>query len=359
MQTLFIRGPSTTVRMAVLVIASIALMSIDHRWQSVEKVRGTLSSVLYPLQYTIDLPIRLFYWADETFSTHQSLLEKNREFEARHLENRVQLQKLNIIEKENDRLRGLLSATPKTTERLLISEIINVDLDPYRQLILLNKGRNNDVYQGQPIIDSQGVMGQVIHVAAQSSTAMLITDASHAIPVQIDRTGHRANAFGTGKIDQLDLRHLPHNIDIQLGDMLITSGLGGTFPPNYPVARITKIEREAGEPFATIEATPLALLDKTREALLVWRNTSIEVNTADQNNTDSDTTTEANGNLSEVKTTEKEKSSEKNSDEKDISAQKSTEGKTKKAIEQTIEKQKVDPQTDNKKKPAGIRGDRE
>jgi rod shape-determining protein MreC len=272
MQTLFTRGPSATFRMTVLITASIVLMTVDHRWHSLEHVRSALSSILYPLQYTIDLPIRLYYWSDEVFNTHYTLLEKNRNFEARHLENRVQLQKLDIIEKENDRLRKLLSATPKTTERLLISEIINVDVDPYRQLILLNKGSNSDVYQGQPIIDAQGIMGQVVHVSLLSSTAMLITDASHAMPVQIDRTGLRANAFGTGKIDQLDLRHLPHNVDIKVGDTLITSGLGGTFPPNYPVATITRVERPAGEPFAAIEAAPLALIDKSREVLLVWQN---------------------------------------------------------------------------------------
>jgi len=247
-------------------------MTIDHRWHSLELVRSTISGVLYPLQYTIDLPIRLFYWADETFSSQQALLEKNREYEARHLENRVQLQKLEIIEKENDRLRRLLSATPKSTERLLIAEIINVDVDPYRQLILLNKGSKSDVYQGQPIIDAMGIMGQVIHVGPVSSMAILLTDASHAIPVQVDRTGLRANAFGTGKIDQLDLRHLPHNADIQVGDMLISSGLGGTFPPNYPVAIVTSVERPDGEPFAAIEAKPLAQLDKSREVLLVWHN---------------------------------------------------------------------------------------
>lgn len=272
MQTLFIRGPSATFRMVVLVIASITLMTVDHRWQSLEIVRSALSSVIYPLQYTIDLPIRLYYWADEVLSTHQTLLEKNREFEARHLENRVQLQKLDIIEKENDRLRRLLSATPKSTERLLIAEIIDVDVDPYRQLIVLNKGASNGAHQAQPIIDAHGVMGQIVHVGPLSSTAMLITDASHALPVQIDRTGLRANAFGTGKTDELSLRHLPHNVDIQVGDTLITSGLGGVFPPNYPVAKITSVERPAGEPFATVLASPLAQLDTSREVLLVWRN---------------------------------------------------------------------------------------
>ncbi len=295
MQTLFLRGPSATVRMAVLLIASITLMTVDHRWHSVDMVRSALSSIIYPLQYTIDLPIRLFYWADESLSNQQSLLEKNREFEARHLENRVQLQKLDIIEKENQRLRKLLSATPKTTERLLISEIINVDVDPYRQLIVLNKGSNSDVYQGQPIIDAHGIMGQVIHVSPMASTAMLITDVSHAIPVQINRTGLRAIAIGSGKIDQLNLRHLPQSVDIKNGDLLITSGLGGTFPANFPVAIISKVERPAGEPFAVIEARPHAQLDKSREVLLVWRNkveqttTGLDDKNSDNDKTDSDT----------------------------------------------------------------------
>lgn len=272
MQTLFIRGPSATVRMAVLVIASIALMTVDHRWHSVDLVRSALSSLIYPLQYTIDLPIKLYYWADESLSSRQELLEKNRKFEARHLENRVQLQKLDIIEKENDRLRKLLGAIPKTTERLLIAEIVNVDVDPYRQLILLNKGSIDDVYQGQPIIDALGIMGQVVHVGPMSSTAMLITDASHAIPVQVNRTGLRAIAFGSGKIDQLNLLYLPHSADIKVGDLLITSGLGGTFPPNFPVAVVSKVEHPAGEAFSLIEAKPHAQLDKSREVLLVWRN---------------------------------------------------------------------------------------
>jgi rod shape-determining protein MreC len=298
--------------MVVLVVASIALMTVDHRWHSVDLVRSALSSIIYPLQYTIDLPIKLYYWADESLSSRQELLEKNREFEARHLENRVQLQKLDIIEKENDRLRKLLGAIPKTTERLLVAEIVNVDVDPYRQLILINKGSNNDVYQGQPIIDALGIMGQVVHVGPMSSTAMLITDASHAIPVQVNRTGLRAIAFGSGKIDQLNLLHLPHSVDIKVGDLLITSGLGGTFPPNFPVAIVSKVEHPAGEPFSLIEAKPHAQLDKSREVLLVWRNQpeqTKEDENADKDKKTSGETDSKNENTADDVTTEKEKKS--------------------------------------------------
>ena len=152
----------------------------------------------------------------------------------------------------------------------MIAEIVAVDVDPYRHFIVLNKGSKDRVYKGQPIIDAHGVMGQVIYVNAMTSTAMLITDVSHAIPVQIDRTGLRSVAFGTGQTDYLDLRHLPHNADIQVGDKLISSGLGERFPRNYPVAVITDIDRNTGETFIGVRAEPLAQLDTSREVLLVW-----------------------------------------------------------------------------------------
>jgi len=202
--------------------------------------------------------------------------------------------------KENDRLRKLLGAIPKTTERLLIAEIINVDADPYRQIILLNKGSSSDVYQGQPLIDALGIMGQIIHVGPMSSNAMLITDISHAIPVQINRTGLRTIAFGSGKIDQLNLRHLPHNIDIKVGDLLITSGLGGTFPPNFPVAIVSKVERPNGEPFAVVEAKPHARLEQSREVLLVWKNQPEAEDETDNEEVTEDAATEDEANKNEV-----------------------------------------------------------
>jgi rod shape-determining protein MreC len=270
MQTLFLRGPSATLRMILLVIVSLALMTIDHRWKHLDAVRNTLSYLLYPVEYVVDLPIRLYYWGEEALSSRQSLLEENRQLRDLQLQSRVQLQKLDIIEKENDRLRRLLSATPKTTEDHLIAEIVAVDVDPYRHFIVLNKGSKDGAYKGQPIIDAHGVMGQIVYVNAMTSTAMLITDVSHAIPVQVDRNGLRSVAFGTGQTDYLDLKHIPHNADISVGDKLISSGLGERFPRNYPVAMITHIDRDTGETFIEVRAEPLARLDTSREVLLVW-----------------------------------------------------------------------------------------
>lgn len=256
--------------MIILVLISLALMTIDHRWKHLDAVRNSLSYLLYPVEYIVDLPIRLYYWGEQTLSSHQSLLDENRQLRDLQLQSRVQLQKLDILEKENERLRKLLSATPKTTEDHLIAEIIAVDVDPYRHFIVLNKGSYDGVYKGQPIIDAHGIMGQVVYVNAVTSTAMLISDVSHAIPVQIDRTGMRSVAFGTGQTDYLDLRHLPHNADIRVGDKLISSGLGERFPRHYPIAMITKIDRNTGETFINVRAEPLAQLDTSREVLLVW-----------------------------------------------------------------------------------------
>jgi rod shape-determining protein MreC len=270
MQTLFLRGPSVTLRMIILVILSIILMTADHRWQHLDTVRNTLSYLLFPVEYVVDLPIRLYYWGQQNLSSHQTLLRENRDLKDMQLQSRVQLQKLDILEKENERLRQLLSATPKTPEDHLITEIVAVDVDPYRHFIVLNKGAKDRVYKGQPIIDAHGVMGQIVYVNAMTSTAMLISDVSHAIPVQVDRTGLRSVAFGTGQTDYLDLRHIPHNADIRVGDKLISSGLGERFPRNYPVATITSIDRNTGETFIDARAEPLAQLDTSREVLLVW-----------------------------------------------------------------------------------------
>ena len=270
MQTLFLRGPSATLRMIILILISLAVMTVDHRWKHLDAVRNTLSYLLYPVEYVVDLPIRLYYWSDETLSARQTLLDENRELRELQLQSRVQLQKLDILEQENERLRKLMSATPKTTEDHLIAEIVGVDVDPYRHFIVLNKGSLHGVYKGQPIIDAHGIMGQIVYVNGLTSTAMLISDVSHAIPVQIDRTGLRSVAFGTGQTDYLDLRHIPHNADIRVGDKLISSGLGARFPRHYPVAIITKIDRNTGETFISVRAEPLAQIDTSREVLLVW-----------------------------------------------------------------------------------------
>ncbi len=277
MQSLFLRGPSVTLRTLLLVVISIVVMVADHRWHHLESVRGTIETYLvYPLRYVINLPGQFVEWGDESFSSHQVLLDEKRKLEEQTLRAQVSLQKLSVLEKENARLRKMLSAQTKIGEMVLVAEILSIDLDPYKQQVVLNKGRNNEVYIGQSIIDAWGVMGQVVHLGEHSATALLISDPSHAIPVQVNRSGLRSTAFGTGNSQQLELRYIPHNADIEIGDQIISSGLGGRFPPNYPVGRIVSIERPAGESFATVLAEPVAHLDRSREVLLVWHNPPVK-----------------------------------------------------------------------------------
>ena len=276
MQSLFLRGPSVTLRTLILIVVSVMIMTADHRWRHLESMRGVVETYLiYPLRYLVNVPTDLFSWVDEELSSHQELLEENRDLKEQQLRAQVSLQKLSILEKENERLRKMLSAQPKVGELVLVAELLSIDLDPYRQQVVLNKGIEHEVYLGQPIIDAWGVMGQVIHTGNYSSTAMLISDPSHAIPVQVNRNGLRSTAFGTGHAGQLELRYIPHNAEIEVGDLIVTSGLGARFPPNYPVGRVTEIERPAGETFAHVIAEPVAHLDRSREVLLVWHNPPI------------------------------------------------------------------------------------
>jgi rod shape-determining protein MreC len=254
----------------LLIVASISLMSVDHRKHHLEGIRAGLSIIVYPLQILVDLPFSVGGWASETLSARTTLLQENRELRDNQLALQLKLQKFEALESENQRLRSLLQSSSRKWERVLIAELLQVDFDPFRHMVLLNKGSNDDVFEGHPLLDAHGVLGQVMHVSPLSSSAILITDPSHAVPVQVNRNGLRGLAVGTGEEGLLDIPHLPNNADIQVGDLLITSGLGLRFPPGYPVARVSSIEKDPTEPFATVKATPMAHLKRTREVLLVW-----------------------------------------------------------------------------------------
>ena len=268
---LFIQGPSITTRLVLLVVLSVAMMFLDHRFQQLEKVRAALSVALYPLQYLVNVPAAVGDRVGESLMSREALLEENARLKRQATLLRAQLQKLNALASENQRLRELLQSSRKVGERMLIAELLAVDADPFTHQVGINKGSRHGVYRGQPLLDAQGVMGQVIHVGPFSATAMLITDANHALPVQVDRNGLRAIAVGTGDMDRLDIPFLPHSADIQVGDLLTTSGLGGRFPPGYPVAVVSEVVKDARRPYARVSARPTARLERSREVLLVTR----------------------------------------------------------------------------------------
>lgn len=245
-------------------------MMVDHRFSLLKDLRSVLSVVVYPIQYIVNLPVTAGDWMDESFSTRETLQHELTNLKTRQLLYDARLQKLAALESENQRLRLLLDSSVKVSERVLIAELLAVDLEPFTHQVVINKGSNQGVREGQPLLDAHGIMGQVTRVGPITSTAMLITDPNHAIPVAINRNGLRAIANGTGSPDKLDVPHFPNDADIQVGDLLISTGLGGRFPGGYPVATVTKVEQIPGQPFAEVTATPTARLRQSREVLLVW-----------------------------------------------------------------------------------------
>ncbi len=226
--------------------------------------------VIYPLQQLVNIPVSLGLWVTGSFTDRADLLKENTNLRMQQTILKTQLQKFSAIEAENLRLRELLQSSQRVKEKVLIGEIIAVDLDPFTRQIVINKGSNFGVFNGQPILDADGVMGQVIHVGPFSSTAMLITDPSHATPVELNRNGYRAIAIGTGGTSILELTNIPNSADIVIDDLLVTSGLGGRFPPGYPVGRISEVDTDVSRSYAKVVVTPSANLDRGREVLLVW-----------------------------------------------------------------------------------------
>jgi len=247
-------------------------MTLDHRTTYVNNIRAGIALLVYPLQYVVNFPGNVGEWASDSFSSRRTLQEDNTALRTQNLILTAQLQKLNFIEAENIHLRNLLESSERAGERILISELLSVDMDPFKQQVTINKGfaSGDDIYTGQPFVDAKGIMGKLNHISALSSTAILITDPGHALPIQVNRNGLRAIAKGTGNQNRLEIPHLPNNADIKVGDLLVTSGLGCIFPVGYPAAVVVEINIDPSLPFAEVLAEPVADLYRSREVLLVW-----------------------------------------------------------------------------------------
>ncbi|MFZ5532807.1 MAG: rod shape-determining protein MreC [Pseudomonadota bacterium] len=268
MKPLFLKTRALHLRLFLLVLAAIALMIYDSGQST--RLRLVIGSLVYPVQLAVDLPVRLGREALDSVSSRRELLSENESLRTRQVLLEAQIQKLAVLQAENARLRELLQSSSRLDDRLSIAEIMGMDLDPYRQRITLNRGLLHQVHVGQPIIDAHGVMGQITQVNLNTSMALLITDANHSLPVEVNRNGLRTVAQGTGESRWLTLPYLPRNADIREGDLLITSGLGGRFPRGYPVAIVRTIDRQGQGRFAQVRAEVTAQVDRSREVLLIW-----------------------------------------------------------------------------------------
>jgi len=263
-------SPALGLRFLLLAGLSILFLVIDHRYNHLDAVRKAIGATVYPLRVVVDAPVSLWRWVVDTTASRNELQLENSRLNVERLLTRARLQRYAALEAENTRLRTMLEATARVRDRVRIAEIMSVSSNPFRHVLVVDKGTRDGVFDGQALIDAHGVVGQIIEAGVLSSQGILISDPDHALPVVVNRNGLRTIAVGTGEFDRLVLPFLPNNADIREGDLLVTSGLGGAFPAGYPVAIVNSVIRIPQEPFAAVSAQPSAALNQVREIMLIW-----------------------------------------------------------------------------------------
>jgi rod shape-determining protein MreC len=248
----------------------LALIIVDKRYDHLGKIRRLLSVVAYPVQVAVASPFQGWNWFRDSVTTRDVLRADKAKLEAELRMAQFRLQRYEALEAETQRLRALRDNTASVTDRFLIGDVMSVDLDAFRERVLVDKGAGDGIYVGQAVLDSGGVFGQVARVGQLTSEVILVSDAAHAIPVQINRNGLRTIAVGTGETNRLKLPYLPTSADVMAGDLLVTSGLGGGFPPGYPVGTIAEVKRDPAQSLADVDVKPAAALDRSKELMFVW-----------------------------------------------------------------------------------------
>lgn len=264
------RVPALGIRFLALLVISILLMYFDNRDNHLDAVRTSIGAAMYPLRVIVDAPVRLWDWLGESTTSRSDMQLELARLKAERLLTNARLQKLNSLEAENNRLRAMLDARAQVRDKTRVAEIMSVDANPYEHSLVIDIGTQDGVMNGQALVDADGVVGQVIEAGLLTSQAMLISDTDHALPVEVNRSGLRTIVVGTGTIDKLQLPFVVNNADIRVGDLLVTSGLGGTFPQGYPVAVVETVTRIPQEAYADVTARPAASLGQVREVLLIF-----------------------------------------------------------------------------------------
>lgn len=251
-------------------LLSIFLMFSDYHYRYLDNVRSGFSLIVAPLQYAVDYPVRVVGWVQSLVSAKKALIDENMRLRYQQAMLEAELQKLLVIQKENSQLKELLQTSAQANMSAMAAQILAVDTSNSRQVVVLNKGKRDGVYVGQPILDAKGVMGQIVDVGPLTSTVLLISDSKSAVPVRNNRTGERAILIGTNDIEHLFLINLPKTSSIHPGDVLVTSGLDHRYPEGYPVGKVEQVSSIPGEDFVKVKVSPVALLNRNRLVLLIW-----------------------------------------------------------------------------------------
>jgi rod shape-determining protein MreC len=250
-------------------LLAVVLMAMDQRGHYVPRIRSAAEYLVEPVYHVVEWPVRAMRNLFTQFQSRRSLRHENDALKQLLLGQEGALLRLDTLTEENRRLRSLFEGAQGKEFEYRFAELLRVDLDPFSHKVIIDRGSQDGVTGGQAVIDGAGVMGQIEEVHLHFSTVRLISDPNHALPVQINRTGLRTVAFGSGETGNLNLPSVPRGADVRVGDLIVTSGLGDRFPGGYPVARVTTIDREEGQTFAQLTAEPLAALDRGREVLLI------------------------------------------------------------------------------------------
>lgn len=257
------------VRLAFYGLLAIILMTLDYRGRYVDTLHGLAWRAMEPVILLVEAPFSFGRRVGQTLRERHELLDRIATLEHQQQESRARLVELETLRGDNAELRSLLDASHRLTASFESAELISIDLNPWAHRVVINRGRRDGLKAGQPVMDSFGLMGQVDEAGQSIAQVILISDPDHALPVRVRRTGLRTVAYGFGRTNQLRLTDLPMNVDLQPGDMLVTSGLGGTFMPGLPVAEVESVSRPVGEAFASAVVRPVARLDRARHVLVV------------------------------------------------------------------------------------------
>lgn len=268
-QRALIGAAGGTARLMFYTLLAITLMALDYRGRYVDQVRSIAGQAMEPLILLIDLPFTATDRMSEQWVQRSLLVDRVRELEREVLSSRARLAEFDDLSLENDRLRTLLDAALRLERDYVAAEIASIDLDPFAHRVIVKRGRVHGIEIGMPVVDDRGVLGQVEQVNRSTARVILLSDPDHALPVQVLPSGERTIAYGSGSIDRLRLSDLPMNTALEAGDLVVTSGLGGQFPPGLPVGRVRDVERLDGQPFAEASVTPLSAMDRNRMVLIV------------------------------------------------------------------------------------------
>ena len=258
-----------TLRLLAYLALSVTLLVLDHRGGWLPQLRAQASVAMQPLWWLAALPSRLGESVRDDAATRTRLSAENRRLRNALLVSSARQARLQVEAEENARLRGLLGAAERGGLEVQLAPLLDIDLDPTRQRLMLDAGRSDGVRLGQSVIDAGGLVGQIIETTPTTAVVLLLTDPDHAIPVAVARTGVRLVAYGTGRSGQLELRNVPLSSDVRVGDQIITSGLGGRFPPGFPVGTIATLQPDDSRAFLTGDVKPAARLDRGRDVLLL------------------------------------------------------------------------------------------